>query len=297
VTRCRSRKADDAREYQRYVDESHMVDHGLLFHAAAGATIGQLVPNYRPADTINFGYGVLITYELRKSVETAEAASAGGAAVQTEAEAVKLVCDVLDSLSYMDGTAKREDWTHERKQQGFMQLGLDSLDVVQLVAKLNDKIAPVSLSQTIVFDKPNAAQLARFIFEECNPKRRPQEIARPTGADDLPSFGPEVSVLNLDAFGKFEFSLPRLPNGEVDYEAYNQPPQGDRSAEGLKWHPALGYHKDLGEESWAGKTLTYPKLVQIQAYCSAWDMDLDVRTMQHWTVTQVKDYFEGRGPP
>ena len=54
-TRCRNRNARDARPYHKYVDEEAMSDHGLLFHKNAGAVIGQLVPNYREKDEINFG--------------------------------------------------------------------------------------------------------------------------------------------------------------------------------------------------------------------------------------------------
>ena len=65
VTRCRARDPSDTRKYADYVSESCTTDPGLFFHVGAGATVGALVPDYRPLDLVNLGYGVMITYELR----------------------------------------------------------------------------------------------------------------------------------------------------------------------------------------------------------------------------------------
>jgi len=93
----------------------------------------------------------------------------------------------------------------------------------------------------------------------------------------------------------FFMHLPRLPNGQLDIDKLNQPPQGDRSAEGFQWNPTLGYHVDIGEAYWEGKMLTYVKLKQIQAICGAYDVEVDVDKMKHWTVSQAKDYFMAGG--
>ena len=72
-----------------------------MFHAGAGAIIGQLVRDYRPKDVINFGHGVLITYDIRKTGSDPIEAPAflNGVTFKDESEASKLVCDTLDSLS------------------------------------------------------------------------------------------------------------------------------------------------------------------------------------------------------
>jgi len=137
--------------------------------------------------------------------------------------------------------------------------------------------------------EPNATQLARFIFDECKPKGAPPPT--PTGAGSFPSFGPAMSLNFGDDFSTFVLGLPRTLDGSVDLAALNQPPQGDRSAEGLQWNPTLGYHRDLGEAFWEGQPLSYLKLKQLQAVCNAYDVSIDVDKMQHWTVTQATDYF------
>lgn len=55
------------------------------------------------------------------------------------------------------GTHDDQPWQaialcHLRWTQGFMELGLDSIDVVQLVAKLNDKLQ-LQMPSTVIFDR------------------------------------------------------------------------------------------------------------------------------------------------
>jgi hypothetical protein len=58
VTRCRDYDPALGGDYQAHV--SHGGDAGLRFHSDAGAAIGELVPDYRPRDAQNLGYGVMV---------------------------------------------------------------------------------------------------------------------------------------------------------------------------------------------------------------------------------------------
>ena len=49
-----------------------------------------------------------------------------------------------------------------------MELGLDSLDVVQFISKLNEKVPSLELQQTIVFEKPNVRELTKHVHELSN---------------------------------------------------------------------------------------------------------------------------------
>lgn len=78
-----------------------MSDHGLLFHVSAGAAVGDLVPNYRTSDEINFGYGVLVTYTFKDKggeKEVTTSAPNPDDKVPSVEFATKLVCDTIDSL-------------------------------------------------------------------------------------------------------------------------------------------------------------------------------------------------------
>ena len=63
------------------------------------------------------------------------------------AAAETLVCAVIDAL--LPTPAK---WSYELKQEAFMDIGLDSEGVEELVARLNEKIAPASLMATVTFE-------------------------------------------------------------------------------------------------------------------------------------------------
>ena len=107
------------------------------------------------------------------------------------------------------------------------------------------------------------------------------------------AFGPSITLADdVQSFEAFFAAVPRTADGQIDIDALNKPPQGDRSAEGLQWNPTLGYHRpDAGKEYWAGKPLTFVKLKQIQAMCDAYDLEIELETMKHWSVSQAKNYF------
>ena len=181
ITRCRayqpSRSAffgaseAPSAEYQRYVES--LTDPGLLFHSDAGATIGELVPNYRPRDVANLGYGVMVCYELRSHGPVARAPHAPGASAAAHAAAVELptslaecetlICEAIDGLSY----CSRRHWDSDTKAAAFMDLDLDSLDAVKLVQTLSAALAPVlTLRSTVIFEHPTVRELAAFVYEQ-----------------------------------------------------------------------------------------------------------------------------------
>ena len=111
VARCRAYDPQSGKDYQAHVEEG--TDPGLRFHSEAGARMGKLVPNYRPGDTHNLGYGVMICYELRSQCLAHVAArgcvtgavndaAAGLPASMARSEA--LVCKAMGGLSYGDST-------------------------------------------------------------------------------------------------------------------------------------------------------------------------------------------------
>lgn len=64
---CGGGEAASSDAYQSYVDYVEAgTDPWLLLHSSAGASIGAIIPNYRPDDISNLGYGVLVTYHLRE---------------------------------------------------------------------------------------------------------------------------------------------------------------------------------------------------------------------------------------
>ena len=71
-----------------------------------------------------------------------------------------LVVEVVDGLSYGAGSAQ------SAMQTGFMELGLDSVDVVQLIDRLNSRLPSCGLLPMAVFAHPTPAALSAHIFEQ-----------------------------------------------------------------------------------------------------------------------------------
>ena len=191
VTRCRNFDASSSgttpAAYRAHVDEAD--DPGLLFHTMAGAFVCDLVANYRPGDTQNLAYGVIISYEFRKAglsrarAKAADGGRRGGAAAgaatgsaasppatpstlllpTTKAECESLVIEMIAPLTTETrGVAK---WDAERRHVGFMDLGIDSLDAQKLALNLNARLG-LRLNDTIIFEQPNVAELAGYILEQ-----------------------------------------------------------------------------------------------------------------------------------
>ena len=129
----------------------------------AGATIGELVPGYHPRDTANLGYGVMICYELHSSDRStassaftkADGNDAPRAVPHSVPECEKLVRDVFAALSY--SSTDESKWESKRLM-GFMDLGIDSLDAVVFVQKLNAHFS-LNMSQTITFEYPTIKEV------------------------------------------------------------------------------------------------------------------------------------------
>ena len=81
-----------------------------------------------------------------------------------------MVAATIDSLSYGGGSAR------ESMHSGFMELGLDSVDVVQLIDRLNARLPFCRLAPTAVFAHPSPAALAAHVWE---PQRLRQAAATP----------------------------------------------------------------------------------------------------------------------
>ena len=73
VSSCQAYKSVVSLPYERYIEfqdkDGFSIDSNLRFHQLHGATIETCIPNYRPEDLENEGYGVLIKYRLgRKDI-------------------------------------------------------------------------------------------------------------------------------------------------------------------------------------------------------------------------------------
>ena len=153
ITRCRAYDAATGMTYPEYVDAG--TDPGLRFHTSAGARVGELVPDYRTRDSANLGYGVLVRYELPGDAARAARSDAAGRSRATASirptspsGCKALVCDAIGQMRVVCYRGCAFD-ALSMSHVGFLDLGIDSLDAVTLVEKLNAQLDPsVQLNRT-----------------------------------------------------------------------------------------------------------------------------------------------------
>lgn len=156
-------------------------DPTLKFHISGGAKVIAAVPNYRPEDKLNFGYAVLIKYDIREPVNDAgtrcDAAAAAEMLRRTAGEIsvdqIRLL--LLETIENKDAIdAVRAMSSVDMLSTPFMNLGLQSLEMVEMRSRLQTLAPNATLSPTLLFDFPTP----RALLEELNRDSAPAEAVR-----------------------------------------------------------------------------------------------------------------------
>jgi polyketide synthase PksN len=145
-----------------------MDDPILQFHAMAGAKFDKLLLNYRPNDELNFGHSVLISYSLEVKSHKDETTS--------PSLVEKFQPLSKESLLHLVNkvTGGNHSLSDEFLQTPFMQLGLDSLKIMELHSMLSslDSFYGVSLSHTVLFDHPTPSHLLKYLNNTTDQQRK-----------------------------------------------------------------------------------------------------------------------------
>ena len=156
--------------YVNQTDSGIHEDRGLNFHVSRGATIIKAVPAWRPEDCANEGHGVLIAYDLGtvcvKVANPVEVITSISIPCVQHAQS-----DAYHVLSFNNIRAQVLSFItsllgHPVVDEAIpmMSMGLDSLDVTQLVLELNEAFG-AGLVFTAVFIFPTVDKLAMAIYQ------------------------------------------------------------------------------------------------------------------------------------
>ena len=213
MTRCSSETIGSEKDY--FAKALSGDDPTLKFHIGGGAKVLRVVENYRPADTVNFGHAVLIHYDLMKPNPSSSPTVVKQLTRQTFVTAEELQSLVLTALDAHAAARMNQLSSVEFLQTPFMDLGLSSLAMMEVRARLNVMIQSQSgsadLSTTVLFDHATPQRLLNHI--NCIPEADQSTIPRLGG---IHSADPEEEMFAICSMSC------RMPGGACTADDFHQ---------------------------------------------------------------------------
>jgi amino acid adenylation domain-containing protein len=173
ITRCANypgQKVITMEDYSRQRNTSgELIDPIPRMHEQFGAEIKGLVPNYRPNDTENNGYGILVVYTLSRRnrdvqipVQVPENKDIG----EISAESIRKFIDenILDLLAHSGGLVEQDNRHLYSRSRLMMDMGLDSLQLLELSSKIGDKFQ-IELEPTFFFQYGTPVATIQYLID------------------------------------------------------------------------------------------------------------------------------------
>lgn len=169
VTKCKDYHKHTYTTPAEYInlrnENGRLVDTVLRFHELHGAQIKELVPNYRPQDKKNEGYGVLVEYDVynrqRNDIQVDGKCPEKTANTITTGKARTVQEFVVQKIAAILGKTAQEEFSLE---QPLMEMGLDSADLLDL----NEQICceyQIAIEPTFFFKYNTAARIIAYLQE------------------------------------------------------------------------------------------------------------------------------------
>jgi 3-oxoacyl-(acyl-carrier-protein) synthase/acyl carrier protein/GNAT superfamily N-acetyltransferase len=156
VSRCSRYVQTRSAPLIEYIHErdfgGQLVDPVLRFHEMHGAEILGLVNNYRPGDVENVGCGVLIQYRLQAKSRSRQATPPTRAARSSQPpwlppqEKCAAIEEIIRTIGANTPIAEKEI----SRSQSFMEMGLDSMQLLEFRSILSEKLGR-TLDSTFLF--------------------------------------------------------------------------------------------------------------------------------------------------
>ncbi len=169
ITRCKEFHNSTSTDIQEYITirnvQGRLVDTTLRFHEVHGAKILEPVPNYRPHDKKNNGYGVLLEYDIfnrkRSDIQLNSKNSKKIAKVDDTEKLNSIKHFIENTITFILGSTKEDGFSLERP---LMEMGLDSADLLELNEQISYKYQ-LPLKPTFFFKHNTAERIITYLQE------------------------------------------------------------------------------------------------------------------------------------
>lgn len=167
VTRCKDFHNHASTSISEYLtlrnEQGRLVDTTLRFHEMHGAQIKEPVPNYRPLDKKNNGYGVLLEYDVynrkRSDLQVNSKNSEKIVKVGSMENLKSIQHFVENTITFILGSTKGEGFSLLRP---LMEMGLDSADLLELNEQISYKYQ-IPLQPTFFFKYNTAERIIAYL--------------------------------------------------------------------------------------------------------------------------------------
>jgi acyl transferase domain-containing protein/thioesterase domain-containing protein/acyl carrier protein/N-acetylglutamate synthase-like GNAT family acetyltransferase len=172
VTRCKGFARQNEVSFQDYIhtrnDQGTLVDPLLRFHELHGAVVKGAIADYRPADTENKGYGVLVSYDIQNRSRNDLQLHTSDAGPIEEAR-----MSMSDLQVFLEDTFKdclgRDNESAFSFHRPLLEMGFDSLDLLGLIEKISHAVR-LKLEPTFFFQYYSADKVFSCLLERLGHK-------------------------------------------------------------------------------------------------------------------------------
>ena len=198
VTRCKNFGRQKEISFKDYIytrkDQGTLADPVLRFHELHGAAVIDAIAEYRPADTENEGYGVLVSYDIQNRTRNEVQIHTSGVYIS---EAPRM--NASDLKVFLENAVKdclgRDNETAFSFHRPFIEMGLDSSDLLDLMEKIAHTIQ-IGLEPSFFFkyytvEKVFSQLMERFGFNKVI-------AGGQTGTDPIPEQVPEHRISRIE---------------------------------------------------------------------------------------------------
>lgn len=183
VTLCKRYSQHREYSFDQYIrwrtPHGKLHDPILRFHELNGAVIQYPIPNYRPRDRDNDGYGVLVTYDLqrRQRDEIVTTDNTGETGRIQSLQVTDIERRVRELITGVLGVNEETDFATTRP---LMEMGLNSADLISLGEAIRVEYQ-VDLESTFFFQRNTVEKVAHYLSEQLS-LEKDQETIRPACA-------------------------------------------------------------------------------------------------------------------